>query len=472
MNKSNLLGLLFFALCFVHQGYAQIENYCEYNTNAVKKYLPYLDLVSNEFKQDMIEKLSSCAENGNSESAYISALLTIGSDPTTAQEKIAFDTILLAARNGNVDAMFNVAYMFKEGQGTLIDLEQAFYWYSKASEGGKKEADYAVGYFQLKGLGSTTQSYANALQSFSAKYERMSSHWEGICHYFGYGVPVNIPLAKEIWADGGASNSVTLENYLDHPNSYVYSTVSDRDQNLLDRQNEDLQYLTQEELHYVYEGKFIEYDWSKEIPKRVVVFKLTLENNNVGELYYKLELQSEVYTGIATYQNNTLIFDKGILSFPLQRLYKDSDLHKITYQLSSIKLNRVNITSDNNFFAGDVKGNITDWKEPIPPTKIILESIHRPGELPPPILKDIVASPNPVAFQLRVRFTVTKPNTKVQVGFIGAPGNPQFYDVGTHTIICHVYPYAPGPYILRVYANDQLEHKQTIIKKRFDTLPR
>src|ERR1043165_8604559 len=58
-----------------------------------------------------------------------------------------------AAENGNIDAQYNLGYLYEKGEGTEKDLEKAFYWYQKAAENGNLNAKYNLGYLYENGEG-------------------------------------------------------------------------------------------------------------------------------------------------------------------------------------------------------------------------------------------------------------------------------------------------------------------------------
>ncbi|MDB0048246.1 sel1 repeat family protein [Burkholderiaceae bacterium] len=75
-------------------------------------------------------------------SAYVSG------DYTTAFKEFA-----ASAEQGNVDAQFNLALMYKNGQGVPQDYKQAVKWYTKAAEQGNANAQYSLGYRYANGQG-------------------------------------------------------------------------------------------------------------------------------------------------------------------------------------------------------------------------------------------------------------------------------------------------------------------------------
>ena len=92
--------------------------------------LEYQSIVANE-NAEYIDKGIRCAKNGN--------------------YREAFRYFKMAAERNNAIAMYNLAILYRDGDGTDQDYEQAAYWYRKAAEKGVHEAEDA-----LDDLGSDT----------------------------------------------------------------------------------------------------------------------------------------------------------------------------------------------------------------------------------------------------------------------------------------------------------------------------
>jgi len=57
------------------------------------------------------------------------------------------------AESGNPEFQLIVADMYREGAGTIVDMQKSVYWYEKASEGGNIEATYKLGVAYFRGDG-------------------------------------------------------------------------------------------------------------------------------------------------------------------------------------------------------------------------------------------------------------------------------------------------------------------------------
>ena len=65
-----------------------------------------------------------------------------------------FNKINKSAEKGNAESQYKLAYMYRVGEGVLMDKNQAFYWYKKSAEKGHKEAQYNLGIMYDTGEGT------------------------------------------------------------------------------------------------------------------------------------------------------------------------------------------------------------------------------------------------------------------------------------------------------------------------------
>ncbi len=481
MNKSNLLGLLLVALFTVHQSYAQItEPDCKDKVTVAKAYMDYIDFLSPELKQEILEEITPCVASGNSDAVYVASILTLEGNPTEIEEQNAFSNIEQVAQNGGIEAARSLGILYKNGTGTEINLDESLYWLKKAADAGDDIGKYGVGYYQLKGLGTANQSYQNALQSLQSSNYPMSKHWEAICHYFGYGVPVNEDLALQILKENNIENSILLKLQFqveyENPNQppSVNPSITNDEKNILARHNEDSEVLTTDDISFVYQGKFVEYDWSKTYFNRTLPFDLTLEyNHDTNKLDYSFKIDGATQLGTANYEDNTATLDKKIV-IPVKRLIQDHpEIDSITYEISSLQFDLVTPANatDPVYVIGDVTGDIPEWKEPMMPARFLLKQLHKPGEPPTPPaadLEDLVVSPNPTTGQTKAIFTLNTPmavslEVRNVTGALFFSSNRTSFPIGSHSIDI-LLPFAPsGSYYMTLFAGNQ-RYTETIIK--------
>ena len=86
--------------------------------------------------------------------------------------KTAFREWKLSAEQGDVDAQFNIAGMYQEGQGVPQDYAEAVKWYQKAAEQGAFRAQFNLGVFYANGLGVPQNSVLAHMWFYLAASDR------------------------------------------------------------------------------------------------------------------------------------------------------------------------------------------------------------------------------------------------------------------------------------------------------------
>jgi TPR repeat protein len=69
--------------------------------------------------------------------------------------KLAMEWYQKAASNGNIDAQYNIGYLYQYGLGVSPDYKQAMKWFQKAAGNGIAEAIYSIGGLYENGRGVT-----------------------------------------------------------------------------------------------------------------------------------------------------------------------------------------------------------------------------------------------------------------------------------------------------------------------------
>lgn len=89
------------------------------------------------------------------------------SEGVAAYQRGGYDTALREfvwqARQGNVAAQYNAAYMYARGLGTPRNYYQAFLWFSRAAEHGDAESQYYLAGMYESGVG-VAQDYGRAAE--------------------------------------------------------------------------------------------------------------------------------------------------------------------------------------------------------------------------------------------------------------------------------------------------------------------
>ncbi|VAW77282.1 hypothetical protein MNBD_GAMMA15-253 [hydrothermal vent metagenome] len=82
----------------------------------------------------------------------LSTALLLSAAISYAAGEATFDRKLAAAKAGDAEAQYAVAYRYEKGRGVEEDEELALGWYIKSADRGVAKAQYKVGTFYLKGI--------------------------------------------------------------------------------------------------------------------------------------------------------------------------------------------------------------------------------------------------------------------------------------------------------------------------------
>lgn len=117
------------------------------------------------------------------------------------------------ADEGDVQAQFELAWLYTNGLGTSKNLEQAAVYFGKAAQQGHVEAQHKLGQLYLYGQG-VTQSYAEAIKWLTAAAEQGYGESQlvlGRLYFKGEGTEINLPEADK-WLNLAAKQGVAGAN--------------------------------------------------------------------------------------------------------------------------------------------------------------------------------------------------------------------------------------------------------------------
>ncbi|MFT7300088.1 MAG: TPR repeat protein [Porticoccus sp.] len=97
--------------------------------------------------------LSPLAEQGDADAQYGVAILYKEGWGTDKNEQKSFENYEKAAKQGHVNAMFYTASDYQSGTGVIQDYSAAANWYEQASNKGHAAAMYGLGSLYYNGLG-------------------------------------------------------------------------------------------------------------------------------------------------------------------------------------------------------------------------------------------------------------------------------------------------------------------------------
>ena len=85
------------------------------------------------------------------------------------------------AEQGDATAQFNLGTMYIQGEGTLKDPKQAFYWFKKSAEQGHATAQFNLGTMYIHGEGTPKDLKQAAFwikKSYENGHEKAKEIWE------------------------------------------------------------------------------------------------------------------------------------------------------------------------------------------------------------------------------------------------------------------------------------------------------
>lgn len=118
--------------------------------------------------------LQPLANAGDAKAQYHLGMLHYGGHGVPENEKIAVDLLTKSAKQGNVDAMYQLGNAYTFGNDTpklVVDADvEAAQWYFKAAKAGNAEAQYSLGLLFMAGKGvERNNQEANYWMQLAAK---------------------------------------------------------------------------------------------------------------------------------------------------------------------------------------------------------------------------------------------------------------------------------------------------------------
>lgn len=122
------------------------------------------------------------------------------------------------AHNGNVEAQYELALRYKNGEGMPLDPKMAMYWMQKAAKLGSPKAQNALGLMYIKKAVDISPDYEKALYWFAkAASQKYTVSYNNIARMYevGMGVPKD-PAQAMYWyflglEDGSQLSEVKIE---------------------------------------------------------------------------------------------------------------------------------------------------------------------------------------------------------------------------------------------------------------------
>lgn len=157
-----------------------------------------------------------------------------------AKEEVSADNKieLLSAYEGNPESQFKLALRYSKSSDD-IDKKQAFYWYKQAARQGNANAQYNLGHFYYKGVGTKKNQSKTVfwwLKSANQRYLPAQNNM-GLANANGIGMDKNIGVAQQwftLCAEAGSSQCKNNLTKLIHaqtqtrtvPSAWVYKSYT------------------------------------------------------------------------------------------------------------------------------------------------------------------------------------------------------------------------------------------------------
>ena len=124
-----------------------------------------------------------------------------------------FEETMVLAEQGNVDAQYNLALCYMNGEGVTQNCKKALEWYTKAAKQGDSWAQTNLGYCYYYGNG-VRKSYKKAVEWFTKAAEQGTHNAQyhlGECYLNGNGVEKDLNKAKEWFTKASAQGNLNAQ---------------------------------------------------------------------------------------------------------------------------------------------------------------------------------------------------------------------------------------------------------------------
>ncbi len=521
MNKSNLWGILFIALCMVYTGYAQEEltkEICDQKAEIILQHQEFLANYSPEVIQEMIEYITPCADldvsRTSPKSAYAKGLLHLqnGDFGSVFGRWLELSEIYIyrAGAYGYVPA--KLADIINDLSNVYITQRDVLYAntitdlnFLLNQEYKTDVVHYLLGYLKLKNLIRYPSQYTNDAQAIEAKthFETsthpMAKHWLAVMHYFGYGVPHDRAKGLQMLIDNDIYNSrILAQNLQNQNNDWIPIAAQERlalieNYTMLPFANTVLP-----DTKTTYNGYFIEFDWLAKGVKRRIPVQLTIEFiENLDDFSDKVEYEFTM-NGISTKRVAKITdvnYDKYIsfynyhdrhkLEFPsLKNLLQDHpEKDSITYFTKQMSIRETTIDGKLALIGkldGTIKIKELNEKVNTPirlllypeiqgTTSIVTNSLSNSEPSSEKLDKNFATiAPNPISDQFTITYTLDQ-EAEVQVGVYDFFGQQRIQvptqksTAGTtQTITVNSSGLSSGTYIIQMTVNGAHYSKMVI----------
>lgn len=158
--------------------------------------------------------------------SLVGVFLTVASPIVTAAEQTPsekFEYFRAKAEAGDLDAQNSLAWCYRKGDGTEINLPLAAMWFKRAADKGHTKSQYNLGTMYLLGEGMAKNEEAGAklIETAANKGLPVAQYFLGLCYKEGWGVKQNLETWERLQASAALNGFTLVPDYSEEENQAV-----------------------------------------------------------------------------------------------------------------------------------------------------------------------------------------------------------------------------------------------------------
>lgn len=446
------------------------DSIAEAKLKEAKKYLMGIGIPVDEPKAFGL--YAQLAQAGNAKAMNVLGQLYSKGKGVVLNENLAIQWYLQAAQNGIVEAWYNIGLLYKESL-QIQNFAMAYQFFDTAAKQGNDQSIYALAYLHYKGLGCN-QDYSVAASLFKkgAVVGRANSmYFYGLCWRNGYGVSTNQDSAA-FWLQKAANKGYKmaiseLANTQQENSNQQARTISTKLKSNFISTNTSLNSFRKIQTNIdtkviqgEYEGDLVRYDWSGENAISSSKLKLKLLYNNDVITGNWIENDSIIVPLEAHINLSSIVFNN--MNYLRKDHYNPKKGAKYIFKNGNLQWS---INNDTVYLIGTIQLFSKKQNEPDKPLlislkrfvgKSIKDNSNSPIVNKAMQLKDEVnAYPNPFVNTITVDFVLKQKSiVNIQLetldGRIVYEKKSGLLETGSYTFPLYLKSISAGTYILKV----------------------
>ncbi|MDO6676486.1 T9SS type A sorting domain-containing protein [Tenacibaculum sp. 1_MG-2023] len=421
MKITRIIALI--ALCTSTLNAQEKEVDCDFNINRAYYHLEGKELFTKD-KQKAIEYLTPCVETENPVAQLMMGRILL-EEATEESYTKAIKLIKAAAKQDNAIAATDLGILYKYGRGCKLNYNKARKWFEKGFELGNTKAAYLLGYLYLKGFGNIQQDYTKAVSWFEKSDYPMAKYWLGVCYYHGYGVEKNVAKANGLLKTN--FDTVKEANISETSKNSEVINVEEIKQVINKEETAASAEVTKQQLHGVWEGDLLFFDWSETHIENKVPFKVTAKYDTESDvLHITTTIADKKQNVDFTKLDNSLYFNNFTVELP-HSSFSQNIPSVLKHQLLSSDISIKQFNSE-TYLTGNLETYVSAWKESGVPIRFVLKKKKKLENSEEELSEEALAAlskqedsfiklyPNPFEKDVIVSYSLEQPtNTKVTI---------------------------------------------------------